>query len=138
MTTDNKISVETAIDILKSGKDLGGRIISNLETSKVSAMDALLLAENGFVVPDINVIYKDSDIEYDPDFDEVDWGKPVPFNQNKKRQKTPSVVEELVVRLSIENAGMKEWLEANRKKLDPLILKLLKDLYETEKLLKHF
>lgn len=138
MTTDNKISVETAIDILKSGKDLGGRIISNLETSKVSAMDALLLAENGFVVPDINVIYKDSDIEYDPDFDEVDWGNPVPFNQNKKRQKTPSVVEELVVRLSIENAGMKEWLEANRKKLDPLILKLLKDLYETEKLLKHF
>ena len=84
MTPGNKISIQKAIDILKSGGNLGESIISDLGTSRVKAMDAFLLAKNGFIVPDGNIVYDDNDIKYDPDFDEVEWGKPVPFKQMEK------------------------------------------------------
>ena len=136
MTMENKISVKKAIDILKSGGDISNNIISNLETSKIKAMDALLLAENGFVVPDGNIIYNDNAIKYDPDFDEIDWGKSTPFKHQKKQLEELSTTEELVVKLQIKNDEMKEWLSINRKKLDQIINKLLEDLYNTERMLK--
>ncbi|MFZ2898938.1 MAG: hypothetical protein WA004_09965 [Saprospiraceae bacterium] len=48
-------------------------------------MDALLLAENGIVVPDGNIVYDDSDIQYDPDFDDVEWGKPFSFQEKREQ-----------------------------------------------------
>lgn len=136
MTAENKISVEKAIEILKSGGDLGKSIIADLDTSKVKAMDALLLAENGFLVPDGNIVYDDKDIRYDSDFDEVDWGKPVSFEKERKQLENSPAEEELIIRLQIKNEGMKEWLQINREKLDEVIHKLLEDLYKTERLLK--
>lgn len=133
MTANHKISVQAAIDIIKSGGTVGANTLSDVETTQVKAMDALLLAENGFVVPDGNIIYNDSDIQYDPDFDEVEWGVPVPFRQLKKEL---SEIEEVVVKVRVKNEGMKEWVSSNRKKLDEVVSKLLEDLYQTERLLK--
>ena len=132
MTTGDKVSVEQAISILKAGGDLSKTIISDLGASKVKAMDALLLAENGFIVPDGNIVYEDSDIEYDPDFDEVDWGRPVPFAQKKKELEELPAVEELLIRLQVKNEEMKGWLNKNREHLDQIISKLLEDHIEQE------
>ena len=99
-------------------------------------MDALLLAENGLLVPDGNIVYDDADISYDPEFDEVDWGKPRSFKHEKKQGEERPESEELVVRVHIKNDDMKEWLSLNREKLDQVIGKLLEDLYLTERLLK--
>ena len=79
------ITVAEAIVLLRSGAQLGNRVISDLTSSKVKAMDALLLAEHGIVVPDGNIVYDDSDIQYDPDFDEVEWGKPFSFQEKKEQ-----------------------------------------------------
>ena len=79
MTMNKKIGIHAAIDLLKSGGNIDKVIISDLTTSKVKAMDALLLAENGCLVPDGNIVYDDDQIQYDSDFDDVTWGKPVPF-----------------------------------------------------------
>ncbi|MCS7036075.1 MAG: hypothetical protein RMJ33_01255 [Saprospiraceae bacterium] len=98
-------------------------------------MDALLLAENCFVVPDDNIIYEDSDIEYDPEFDEVAWGRPTSFKEAKEPEGVSDVAE-LVVRVPIRNEEMKEWIAENREKMDRVMGKLLEDLYETEQLLK--
>jgi len=136
MTTGEKINVEKAIDILRSGGNLGANTISDLETSKVKAMDALILAENGFVVPSGNIVYQDSDIQYDPDFDDVDWREPVSFHQLKNRTEESQAVEELVVTVQIKNEGIRAWIHANRTKIDLVVGKLLEDLYRTEKLLK--
>ena len=142
MIPNNKVTVERAIDILKSGGTLGESVISDLEISKVKAMDALLLAENGFFVPDGNIVYDDNDIQYDPDFDDVEWGDPVPFRHGKNHLVQETKEEkngagEIVVRVTIKNNDMKEWLGLNEQKLDQIISKLLEDLYNTERLLKH-
>jgi hypothetical protein len=96
-------------------------------------VDALLLAEHGFVVPDGNMVYDDRDIQYDPDFDDVEWGAPVPF---QKWQQELLETEEILVKVQVKNAGMKEWVNSNRTKLDEVVRKLLEDLYQTERLLK--
>lgn len=133
MTANHSISVQEAIDILRSGKDLDKIILSDLGNTPVKVIDALLLAENGFVVPDGNIVYDDKDIQYDPDFDEVEWGAPIPFRQFKAEL---SETEELMVKVQVKNEGMKEWLRSNRTKLDKIVSKLLEDLYQTEQLLK--
>lgn len=131
-----KISVVKAIEILRSGGDLGANTISDLETSKIKAMDALILAENGFVVPDGNIVYQDSDVQYDPEFDDVDWDEPIAFHSMKNRTEEAQAVEELVVTVQIKNEGIRSWIHANRNKIDLVVGKLLEDLYRTEKLLK--
>ncbi len=131
-----KISVVKAIEILRSGGDLGANTISDLETSKIKAMDALILAENGFVVPDGNIVYQDSDVQYDPEFDDVDWDEPIAFHSMKNRTEEAQAVEELVVTVQIKNEGIRSWIHANRNKIDLVVSKLLEDLYRTEKLLK--
>lgn len=76
---NKELNVDAAIDLLKSGRNLDEITISDPATSKVQMMDALLLARNGYVVPEDNVVYDDDQIQYDPDFDDMTWGKPVPF-----------------------------------------------------------
>jgi hypothetical protein len=81
---NKQIDVRSAIDLLKSGETIDNVVISDMTTSKVMAMDALLLAKNGFIVPDGNIVYDDDQVQYDPDFDDVTWGKPIPFKQLKE------------------------------------------------------
>lgn len=82
-----ELSVDSAIDLLKSGGSLDQIIISDATTSKVRVMDALLLAENSFVVPDGNIVYDDEHIQYDPEFDDITWGQPVPFRKLRETLK---------------------------------------------------
>lgn len=93
---NKQIDVRSAIDLLKSGETIDNVVISDMTTSKVMAMDALLLAKNGFIVPDGNIVYDNDQIQYDPDFDDVTWGKPIPFKQLK---------ESLTSEIAIQHAG---------------------------------
>lgn len=141
MTTNNKIDVHSAIDLLKSGGKIDKIIISDLTTSKVKAMDALLLAENGCLVPDGNIVYDDDKVQYDSDFDEVAWGKLVPFKQMKESlssatAKQLSETTELVVKIQIRSTDMKQWLAQNREQLNFVINGLLESMYKAERLPK--
>jgi len=50
-------------------------------------VDALLLAENGVVIPEQNIYYDDRDIAYDPDFDDVEWSEePVKLTWEEKAE----------------------------------------------------
>lgn len=141
MTTNNKVDAHSAIELLKSGGSIENIIISDLTTSKVKAMDALLLAENGCLVPDGNILYDDGNIQHDSDFDEVTWGNPIPFNQKKdslpsEANKRISETTELVVELQTRSTDMKQWLAKNREKLNLVINGLLESMYQAERLPK--
>ncbi len=141
MTTNKKVDVHSAIDILKSGGNIDKIIISDLTTSKVQAMDALMLAENGFLVPDGNIVYDDDEIQYDADFDEVTWGKPVPFKTVKESLSSESAkhlseTAELIVKLQIRSSDMKQWLAQNQDQLNFVIGGLLESMYQAERLPK--
>jgi len=66
--------------------------------------------------------YDDDQIQYDPDFDEVIWGQPVPFKKLKQSLETGSQLTEsaeLVVKLQIKSADMKQWLAKNGDQIIP-------------------
>lgn len=141
MTMNKTLKVQAAIDLLKSGGSIEKMVISDLTRSKVKAMDALLLAENGFIVPDGNIVYDDQEIQPDPDFDEVQWSRPVPFKKRKESVSSdqahpPSETAELVVKLQIGSADMKQWLAQNRAQLDVVINGLVESMYKAERLSK--
>ena len=70
-----KINVVEAIKMARSGKSLAGVSIEDLGETQIKARDVLLLSDFGIVVPEQNIYYDDSDIEYDHEFDDVEWRK---------------------------------------------------------------
>lgn len=134
----NSISTKAAIKALRSGKSLNNKTLSDLGSSVVDVIDALLLAEHGFLVPEGNIVYDDSKIAYDPDFDDADWGEPISVKEPAANLEKSKVAkdEKLVIELSI-NPELKSWIDANDIQLEIVIRKLLTDLYKTEKLLKN-
>jgi predicted RNA-binding protein YlqC (UPF0109 family) len=134
-----EINVDAAIDLLKSGGNLEQITISDLATSKTRMMDALLLARNGYTVPDSNVIYDDNQIQYDPDFDEMAWGKPVAFKKLKQPLETDEQLtetSELILKLHIESTDMGQWLAKNGNQINLIISGLLESMYKADKLAK--
>lgn len=136
---NKELNVDSAIDLLKSGGSLDEIAISDLSTSKVQMMDALLLARNGYVVPEDNVVYDDDQIQYDPDFDDMTWGKPVPFKKLKQALETSNQLgetAELVVKLQIKSNDMKQWLAKNGDQINLVVSGLLESMYRADKLAK--
>ncbi len=61
------------IEQIKKGQSVENITITDLKETRLSFRDAVLLIEHGFLVPSENIIYRDADIAYDADFDEVEW-----------------------------------------------------------------
>jgi hypothetical protein len=141
MATPKKIDVRTAIDLLKSGGNLDKVVITDLPTSKVRAMDALLLAKNGCIVPDGNIVYDDGHVQQDPDFDDTHWGSPIPFKRLKetllsKASEQTSETTELVVKLRVQSLDMRQWLTENNAQLNLIINGLIENMYKADRLQK--
>ncbi|MFZ4476156.1 MAG: hypothetical protein ACOYPR_13240 [Saprospiraceae bacterium] len=134
---NKELDVDSAINLLKSGGKLGEIIISDLATSKVQMMDALLLARNGYIVPEDNVVYDDAQIQYDPDFDDVAWGQPVPFKKLIPSLESGDPLTEkaeLVVKLQIKSADMKLWLAKNEDQINMIVSGLIESMYRADKI----
>lgn len=136
------ITTNAAIARLRSGESITNYTLSDLGTSKVNAMDALLLADHGFIVPDGNIVYDDSKVAYDPDFDEGEWSEPLSLKEFEKGRVSsePEIssekdVKKMKIELSLSKE-IKNWIDSNNIEVDLVVNKLLKDFYQTEKLLK--
>ena len=57
--------------MVNSGSDLEGVVLDESTTKQVNVRDALVLARGGILIPEQNIYYKDDDIEYDEDIDEL-------------------------------------------------------------------
>lgn len=68
-----KMKTDEVLDLIKKGGKVEDIVLSDIEEKRLSFRDALLLVENGFLVSKENLLYKDSDIAYDAEFDEVKW-----------------------------------------------------------------
>lgn len=62
-----KLKIEQAIERARKKQSLEGVVIEDLKETQVRAVDALILAEYGIVIPEQNIYYSDDDIAYDPE-----------------------------------------------------------------------
>jgi hypothetical protein len=131
-----------AIALIKQGDSAENVVLTDLDQTQLGFRDALLLTESGFVIPAGNIIYQDEAIEYDPDFDEVQWegdfknlkevlqskGVTSPSNLDRKE-------DSITIEISVADEKIGQWLDQNTPKLKEIVNKLVIDLYHTDQIL---
>lgn len=137
-----RMKTNDVLALLKQGKLAENIVIADLEETQLGFRDALLLTENGFIIPTGNIIYKDTEIEYDPDFDEVEWNGD--YQSLTKMLHSKGITTELsekekedtfTIEISIADEKIVQWLDQNTPKLKELMNKLVIDLYHTDQIL---
>jgi hypothetical protein len=132
------ITTDEAIALLKQGETADNIILSDIEEQKIAFRDALLLVENGFLVPTGNITYDDADVQYDPDIDDVAWegkyrklsevlaAKGITEEQENARD------ENILLELAVSDQAVRRWLQENKSELRKLLAKLVVDLYHID------
>jgi len=135
-----KVNVKKAIELARNNKSLEGVTIEGLEDTQVKAVDALLLAENGIVIPEQNIFYDDRDIAYDPDFDDVEWSEePVKLTWKEKAELARQISEdeeEISVKIKISDREVRKWIHDNYDKMGGILENFVIDIYKANKIIK--
>lgn len=132
------MKTDEVLDLIKKGVAVEDIVLSDIEEKRLSFRDALLLVENGFLVSKENLLYKDSDIAYDAEFDEVQWEGNYSSLKNLLTSKGISqneTAEVITIELSIKDQEVRDWLNKNTGKLKDIVQKLVVDLYHTDQIL---
>ena len=65
------LTVKEAVQRVNSGGNLEGVVLDESTIKQVNVRDAMVLSRGGIVIPEQNIYYKDEEIEYDEDIDEL-------------------------------------------------------------------
>ena len=126
-------------NLINRGESVADIVLSDIRQKRVRFREAILLVENGYLIPEENILYDDSDIAYDSEFDEVEWEKN--YTNLHSMLSSHGVIDakskedKITIELSIEDKDIKDWLGQNTTKLKDIVKKLIVDLYHTEKML---
>ena len=138
-----KLKIEQAIEMARKDKSLEGVIIEDLKETQVRAVDALILAEYGIVIPEQNIYYSDEDIAYDPDFDDVKWSEePLKMTWEEKMQLSEEMDKnnkkegEISVKVNISDQEVRQWVNENHDKMGQILGNFIVDIYKANKIIK--
>ncbi len=140
-----KLRIEQAIEMARKNQSLEGVVIEDLKETQVRAVDALILAEYGIVIPEQNIYYSDEDIAYDPDFDEVKWSEePLKMTWEEKMQLSKEIEkeknnkekEEILVKVNISDQEVRQWVNENYDKMGQILGNFIIDIYKANKIIK--
>ena len=138
-----KLKIEQAIEMARKNQSLEGAVIEDLKETQVRAVDALILAEHGIVIPEQNIYYSDEEIAYDPDFDEVKWSEePLRMTWEEKMrlseeiEKNNKKEEEISVKVNISDQEVRQWVNENYDKMGQILGNFIVDIYKANKIIK--
>lgn len=142
-----KLKIEQAIEMARKNQSLEGVVIEDLRETQVRAVDALILAEYGIVIPEQNIYYSDDDIAYDPDFDDVKWSdEPLKMTWEEKMQLSEEIEigkeknnkkeEEISVKVNISDQEVRQWVYENYDKMGQILGNFIVDIYKANKIIK--
>lgn len=118
------------------GQSLQGVVLTDIQEIQIKATDALLLAQNGLVIPTSQVYYDDDDIQYDIDIDDIQWSKEystLSWEEKQAQYGQPADdPDRIAIQIKTDNTALKQWLLTNEEKVQAWIIPLLQDLYEAE------
>ncbi len=116
----NIINQHEAIKLLESGKDIFKyKIVFN--NQKIEALHAILLGKNKIEVPEELIYYNDDAIDFsdDPDITDEDL-------------ETGKIVWNIKTSLPLDKE-LKDWIVKEKIDIDKLLVKLMRNFYETVK-----
>ncbi|MCO6488663.1 MAG: hypothetical protein J5I98_09615 [Phaeodactylibacter sp.] len=133
-----KLKIEQAIEMARKNESLEGVVIEDLKETQVRAVDALILAEYGIVIPEQNIYYSDDDIAYDPDFDDVKWSEePLRMTWEEKMRLSEEInKDEISVKVNIPDQEVRQWVNNNYDKIGQILGNFIVDIYKANKIIK--
>lgn len=120
MDTTKIINQQEAIKLLEAGEDISTyKVVFNQE--KIEALKAILLGKNNVDVPEELIFYDDDAIDFsdDPDITDEDL-------------ETGKIVWSIKASLPVDKE-LKDWIEKEKVDVDKLLIKLMRNFYETVK-----
>ncbi|MTB50682.1 hypothetical protein [Lewinella sp. W8] len=136
------IDVQKAIEMARADESLEGWAIKDLAETQVKAVDALLLADHGIVIPEQNILYRDEDVAYDLEFDDYEWTQ-LPAGTSLEDLGELAKVEEpspgqptLKMELEVEDERALEWVNENYSSIKNIVTSLIKELYSSRSIME--
>jgi len=137
------LTVKEAVEWVNSGNTLEGVVLDENTIKQVNVRDAMVLARGGIVVPEQNIFYKDDEIEYDEDIDELVITSGIvelSWEEKARRAKEYSQKEkratEVMVDLATQKPEVDDWIAKNREKIENLLKPIVESLFNAEKAIK--
>ena len=133
-----RMKTDEVLELIKQEVSVEDIVLSDIKEKRLNFRDALLLVEHGFLVSEENLLYRDSDIAYDADFDEVEWEGN--YSRLKDLLTAKGIAEDkkeevITIELQIKDQAVRDWLNKNTDKLKDIVNKLVVDLYHTDQIL---
>jgi hypothetical protein len=132
-----KVKIQQAIEMAKNNKSLKGLVIEDLNDTQVDVVDAIALARQGIMIPEVNIYYDDEKIAYDPDFDDFEWSKqPIKMTWEEKFKLAESITknevpdEEISVKIRVSDRKIHQWVSENFDKMGPILSNFIVDIYK--------
>lgn len=137
------LTVKEAVKRVNKGGSLEGVLLDENTIQQVNVRDAMLLSSGGIVIPEENIFYKDEEIEYDEEIDElVITSGIVQLSWEEKAKRAEEFSEqskegkEVLINLSTQKPEIDDWIANNKKKLEILLKPIVINLFNAEKIIK--
>ncbi|TVL97342.1 MAG: hypothetical protein CV087_22465 [Candidatus Brocadia sp. WS118] len=137
------LTVKEAVQRVNSGGNLEGVVLDESTIKQVNVRDAMVLSRGGIVIPEQNIYYKDEEIEYDEDIDElVITSGIVKLSWEEKAKRAEEHGErskegkEAMIDLSTKEPEIDDWIAKNKKKLETLLKPIVINLFNAEKAIR--
>lgn len=137
------LTVKEAVKRVNKGGSLEGVQLDERTIQQVNVRDAMVLSRGGIVIPEQNVFYKDEEIEYDEEIDELvitsgivklSWEEKAKRAEQYSEQ--PKEGKEALIDLSTKEPEIDDWIAKNKKKLEALLKPIVINLFKAEKVIK--
>ena len=137
------LTVKEAVERINKGGDLEGVVLDESTTKQVSVRDAMVLSRGGIVIPEQQLYYDDSEIEYDEEIDELKIISGVGnLSWEEKAEKAKSYEEHkkqasaVLLNLSTQRPEINDWMLKNKKTIEMLLRPIVVNLFDAEKIIK--
>jgi hypothetical protein len=133
------LTVKEAIEKVKKGGSLSGIVLDKNSIEQVNVQDAMLLSEGGIVIPEENIYYDDSEIEFDEEIDNLVIKEEIvklSWEEKAKRAEEFKNGLKILLNLTTQKPEIDDWMAKNKNKLESLLKPIIISLFNAEKLIK--
>ena len=126
---------------MNNGETLKGIVLDKESMMQVNVRDAMVLSRGGIVVPEENLYYDDSDIEYDEEIDDLKIGEEITGlsweEKSKRFQENTTDKKKVSIAISTDEEEIDNWIENNKNKLGVILKPIIVNLFKAEKAIKN-
>lgn len=133
------LTVKEAIEKVKKGGSLSGIVLDKNSIKQVNVQDAMLLSEGGIVIPEENIYYDDSEIQFDEEIDNLVIKEEIvnlSWEEKAKRAEEFKNGLKILLNLTTQKPEIDDWMAKNKHKLESLLKPIIISLFNAEKLIK--